>query len=86
MAELVDALVSNTSGSNTVPVRPRLRVQNRKPPELRAVFYYPNDGKMFCVYVIRSVSRNYTYIGITDNPTRRIEQHNKGYNRPTIPS
>jgi hypothetical protein len=27
MAELVDALVSNTSGSNTVPVRSRLRVQ-----------------------------------------------------------
>ncbi len=26
MAELVDALVSNTSGSNTVPVRSRLRV------------------------------------------------------------
>ena len=30
MAELVDALVSNTSGSNTVPVRSRLRVQ--RPP------------------------------------------------------
>ncbi len=30
MAELVDALVSNTSGSNTVPVRSRLRVQKRK--------------------------------------------------------
>ena len=27
MAELVDALVSNTSGSNAVPVRSRLRVQ-----------------------------------------------------------
>ena len=29
MAELVDALVSNTNGSNTVPVRSRLRVQKR---------------------------------------------------------
>ena len=27
VAELVDALVSNTSSSNAVPVRPRLRVQ-----------------------------------------------------------
>jgi hypothetical protein len=27
MAELVDALVSNTSGRKAVPVRPRLRVQ-----------------------------------------------------------
>ena len=30
MAELVDALVSNTSGSDAVPVRSRLRVQKRK--------------------------------------------------------
>jgi hypothetical protein len=30
MAELVDALVSNTSGSNAVPVRSRLRVQKKK--------------------------------------------------------
>jgi hypothetical protein len=29
MAELVDALVSNTSGSNAVPVRSRLRVQKK---------------------------------------------------------
>ncbi len=30
MAELVDALVSNTSGSDAVPVRSRLRVLKRK--------------------------------------------------------
>ena len=30
MAELVDALVSNTSGSNAVPVRSRLRVLFQK--------------------------------------------------------
>ena len=30
MAELVDALVSNTSGSNAVPVRSRLRVLFKK--------------------------------------------------------
>ncbi len=29
MAELVDALVSNTNGRNTVPVRSRLRVLQR---------------------------------------------------------
>ena len=29
MAESVDALVSNTNDSNVVPVRPRLRVQNK---------------------------------------------------------
>ncbi len=32
MAELVDALVSNTSGSDAVPVRSRLRVL-QKPPD-----------------------------------------------------
>ena len=32
MAELVDALVSNTSGSNAVPVRSRLRVQYKSQP------------------------------------------------------
>ena len=30
MAELVDALVSNTSGSDAVPVRSRLRVRKQK--------------------------------------------------------
>ena len=30
MAELVDALVSNTSGFTSMPVRSRLWVQNRK--------------------------------------------------------
>ena len=33
MAELVDALVSNTSGSNAVPVRSRLRVQKKSESE-----------------------------------------------------
>ena len=35
--------------------------------------------------MIRSRVRNYIYVGISDNPNRRIEQHNKGYNRTTKP-
>ena len=34
MAESVDALVSNTNDSNVVPVRPRLRVQEKLPNSL----------------------------------------------------
>jgi putative endonuclease len=40
---------------------------------------------MYYVYVISSINRSYTYIGLTDNPNRRIEQHNRGYNRTTKP-
>ena len=59
MAELVDALVSNTSGSNAVPVRSRLRVQEKSECEsgseekragvlalalTPALFQYPEPG------------------------------------------
>lgn len=37
MAELVDALVSNTNGSNTVPVRSRLRVRKTLDLSIRQV-------------------------------------------------
>ena len=40
---------------------------------------------MFWVYAISSISRNYIYVGLTDNLERRIDQHNKGYNRTTKP-
>ncbi len=40
---------------------------------------------MYYVYAIKSFYRNYIYVGISDNPKRRIEQHNKGYNKTTKP-
>ena len=40
---------------------------------------------MYFVYAIKSTIRNYIYIGITNNLTRRINQHNKGYNITTKP-
>jgi putative endonuclease len=40
---------------------------------------------MYYVYAIRSVSRNYTYIGITDSIKRRLFQHNSGSNKTTRP-
>lgn len=40
---------------------------------------------MYYVYSISSVKKSYIYVGMSDNPLRRIEQHNKGYNRTTKP-
>jgi len=39
----------------------------------------------YSVYVISSINSKYRYVGISDNPSRRIEHHNKGYNRTTKP-
>jgi len=40
---------------------------------------------MFYVYVLVSLSRNYIYVGMTDNLQRRIDYHNNGYNKTTKP-
>jgi putative endonuclease len=40
---------------------------------------------MYFVYAISSCARNYIYIGISNNPKRRLSQHNLGYNRTTKP-
>ena len=40
---------------------------------------------MFYVYVLVSKSRNYIYVGMTDNLERRIAYHNNGYNKTTKP-
>ena len=40
---------------------------------------------MYYVYAIQSLKKDWLYVGITDNLERRLEQHNKGYNRSTKP-
>ena len=40
---------------------------------------------MYYVYAISSLTRNYIYVGISDNVKRRVEEHNVGYNRTTRP-
>ena len=37
----------------------------------------------YYVYAIKSKNRSYIYVGISNNPERRILQHNKGYNKTT---
>jgi len=40
---------------------------------------------MYYIYAISSQSRNYIYVGITNDIDRRIEEHNNGLNRTTKP-
>ena len=38
---------------------------------------------MIIVYAIRSSSRNYVYVGMTNDLERRLMEHNNGENRST---
>ena len=38
---------------------------------------------MIMVYAIRSSSRNYLYVGMTNDLERRLKEHNNGENRST---
>ena len=38
---------------------------------------------MYFVYAIKSLERIYIYVGMTNDITRRLAQHNKGQNRST---
>jgi putative endonuclease len=40
---------------------------------------------MITVYVIKSRTRNYTYVGQTNDIDRRLFDHNNGYNKTTKP-
>ena len=40
---------------------------------------------MYYVYAIKSLNKNYIYVGLTNNSERRIEQHNSGKERTTRP-
>ena len=38
---------------------------------------------MIYVYVLKSVERNYIYVGMTKELTRRLKEHNNRYNKTT---
>lgn len=38
---------------------------------------------MYTVYAIKSINRNYIYVGLTNNLERRFAEHNLGYNKTT---
>ena len=41
--------------------------------------------KVFSVYVLKSVARNYIYVGMTNNLHRRLHEHQSGQNKTTKP-
>jgi len=40
---------------------------------------------MYLVYAIKSESRKYIYVGMTNDLEKRLNRHNKGYERTTKP-
>ena len=40
---------------------------------------------MFYTYVIKSINRNYIYVGLTSDVDRRFQEHNSGKNKTTKP-
>ena len=38
---------------------------------------------MYYVYALKSLERNYIYVGMTNDMDRRVKEHNKGENRST---
>jgi putative endonuclease len=40
---------------------------------------------MYKVYAIKSLSRNYIYVGLTSNLSERLKRHNSGYESTTRP-
>ncbi len=39
----------------------------------------------YFVYALKSLERNYIYVGLTNNVERRVGEHNNGYNKTTKP-
>ncbi len=40
---------------------------------------------MYSIYAIKSKTRNYIYVGLTNNIERRLKDHNAGFNKTTKP-
>jgi putative endonuclease len=40
---------------------------------------------MFTVYAVKSLNKNYIYVGLTNDIERRLNEHNSGNNKTTKP-
>ncbi len=81
MAELVDALSSGGSAFGRGGSTPLMRTN----PDIRKNRQGFLFLSMFFVYALKSLNRNYIYIGMTSELEVRIKRHNEGKNRTTKP-
>ncbi|MFZ6036422.1 MAG: GIY-YIG nuclease family protein [Patescibacteria group bacterium] len=42
-------------------------------------------ANMYVTYAIKSQTKKYLYVGLTNNLTRRLKEHNQGQNKTTRP-
>ena len=43
------------------------------------------EKEKYYVYALKAETRDYIYVGITNDINRRVSEHNKGYNKTTKP-
>ena len=86
MAELVDALDSKSSILGCAGSIPARGTYYKSLSKFAKAFFYAFQTKiMFHIYALKSISRNYIYVGFTSDLERRIGEHNNGYNKTTKP-
>jgi len=54
-------------------------------PEGGAELCLPRNMKFYYVYILKSLSHNFIYIGFTENLKQRFEEHNSGESKSTKP-
>ena len=99
MAELVDASDSKSGFRKKVQVRFLFWAQKKPAAFVAGFFFlhslktrcsaltegalYLQIIQMFFVYAISSLTRNYIYVGLTNDINRRLSQHQNGQNKTT---
>ena len=69
---------NDPEGRNYNVIQPHPRYRNARFMHLAFLFF-----GMYYTYAIKSLSRNYIYVGISNDPIRRLKEHSLGYNLKT---
>jgi putative endonuclease len=63
-------------GRRVRPALPARQAQNRISQGVKII-------QMYTVYILRSLSKSFQYVGMTNNLERRLQEHNSGYSLAT---